>query len=520
MRKLVAGAGLGLAALFTPDVAQAIKIGSPSQSHFLSINFLIQSWLRYQQISDENRPNFVKADNRVDFSFRRIRLRMGGSYNKWFKFNFVMRLNNSGREAYMAPFGGQPAGTIRQTGVLGGYTFALHELDLKFAIDKMIDTKGWIADLHVGFPRVPLGREQYGRTGFDNLESDRTFATLRWTHLTVGDVTGRSYGGFIHLRKGTKAKGYRKITWDGFFGIFDGFEGIRQPWDKTMSTEVDFSGAACASAGEAGFPGTAKCISQMRGNETDSFLYTFRTTLMFGKPEGKAKAYNWLYRDTYLGKRKGVTLGFSYARQDNIDQELITDVQGISPGVAGNGKMVNGAGTVQTRLPYLILPNPFSNPEVINHKVDMQMMGVDFAWHHGQFLFTAEAGQVSFKNVWLSPSNTSESFDNKFFIVKGAWLINPKSVHKFEPYLSYYVWDPEIVEVNNVAYGDAANFVRPNKKGKAGATLGKLKVTSVGINYWYDRAKLLGVTLEYQMIDEERNDIKNDAITLQFRFVF
>ncbi len=518
MRKLAfAGAALGAAALFTPETSHAIRVWSASTQQFLDINFLIQTWFRYQKISKENRPNFVEApSNNFDVSFRRIRVRMGGSYNKWFKFNFVFRLNNTGRDAYIAPFGGQPPGYLRQGGLLGGRNFALHELDLKFAIHEMFDAKGWIIDAHLGFPRLPLGREQYGRTGFDNLESDRTFATLRWTHLTVANVTGRAYGGYIHVRKGNKAKGFRKITWDGFVGVFDGFKGIEQPWDETVRG-LDTT----ATYGTINVNCTAACLSQLRSNSTDSFLYTFRTTLMLGKPEGKPKGLNWLYRDTYLGKRKGITLGFSFAMQNDIDQELITDTQGPAPGLRGNGNPLPGAGSVQVRVPYMILPNPVVNENVRNNPVDMQMYGADLAIHYGPLTLIGEIGQHQFKGVWLDSNNTDVDFKNKWFIAKAAWVLNPGSVHLWEPYISYYIWDPDIKEDSSGrAYGDAANFIRGNTNGKDGATLGKIKVTSIGINYWYDRAKLFGWTFEYQKYDEERNEIDNDAFTIQFRFVF
>ncbi len=516
MKKIGAvGVVLGMLSVLSPDTSYAIRVWSASTQQFLDINFLIQTWFRYQIIDDENRPNFIKAPKgNFDTSFRRIRLRLGGSYNKYFKFNFVMRLNNTGREAYIAPFGGQPTGYLRQGELLGGRNFALHELDLKFALHEMFNSRGWIIDAHLGFPRLPLGREQYGRTGFDNLESDRTFATLRWTHLTVANVTGRAYGGFIHLRKSNKAKGYSKITWDGFVGIFDGFKGIEQPWDMTISTQSDLK---C--------PGSfAQCLSQLRGNSTDSLLYVLRTTLMLGKPEGKPKGLNWLYRDTYLGKRKGVTVGLSFAQQNNIDQELITDVQGPAPGVKGNGQLANGFGTVQVRVPYLILPNPLASQEtfnnVVNNPVDMRMWGFDFALHHGPLTLVTEFGENRFSGLWLGPGATNESITNRWFIIKGAWLLNPGSTHLWEPYLSYYIWDPEIKEVNGKAYGDAANFIGPSARGRDRATLGRLGVTSIGINYWYDKAKLFGWTFEYQMIDEERNEIDNDAFTVQFRFVF
>ncbi|HIQ30893.1 MAG TPA: porin [Aquifex aeolicus] len=503
-KALLVGAVLGSLAL--SDTSHAIRVWSSSTQQFLDINFLIQTWMRYQEISDKNRPNFINApSNNFDVSFRRIRVRMGGSYNKYFKFNFVLRLNNTGRDAYIAPLGGQPPGYLRQGELLGGRNFALHELDLRFAIHEMLGLEGWIVDAHLGFPRLPLGREQFGRTGFDNLESDRTFATLRWTHLTVANVTGRAYGGYIHVRKGNRAKGFRRITWDGFFGVFDGFKGIEQPWDET------------ARVGGA----TATVLSQLRSNSTDSFLYVFRTTLMFGKPEGKPKGMNWLYRDTYLGKRKGVTLGLSFAFQNDIDQELITDTQGPAPGIKGNGDPQAGAGSVQVRVPYLILPNPIANfSNVANNPVDMRMYGADLAIHYGPLSFITEFGVNEFRGVWLHSSVPDANFKNRWFIVKGAWVLNPGSVHLWEPYVSYFIWDPEIKEAGGNAYGDAANFIGPSKKGKDGATLGRIGVTSVGINYWYDKAKLFGWTFEYQRFDEERNEIDNDAFTVQFRFVF
>ncbi|HID65599.1 MAG TPA: porin [Aquificaceae bacterium] len=501
--------GISLFSLTFIDFSHAIRVWSPSESQFLDINFLIQTWLRHQNISSKNRPNFVNADNTTDLSFRRIRIRFGGSLNQWFKFNLVIRLNNVGRDAYIAPFGGQPAGYLRQGELLGGRNFALHELDLRFALHKLFDTKDWIVDVHLGFPRVPLGREQFGRTGFDNIESDRTFATLRWTHLTVGNVTGRSYGGYIHLRKGNNGKGFGKITWDAFLGVFDGFKGIEQPWDETVrGTDIS---AYC----------NAACLSQLRGNSKDSFLLTLRTTLMIGKPEGKPNALNWLYRDTYIGKRKGITLGFSFAMQNDIDQELITDTQGPAPGLSGAGTPSPGAGSVQVRVPYMILPNPVTTPEVRNNPVDMRMYGADLAVHYGPFTFIVEAGQQQFKGVFLDSLKPSEDFKNKWFIVKTAYALNPKSTTVLEPYFSYYIWNPDIKEDSEGrAYGDATNFIRANKNGKDRATLGRLDVTSIGFNIWYTKAKLMGFTFEYQIIKEERNEIDNNAFTVQFRFVF
>ena len=533
MKKVtLAGLALGSMALLAPDTSHAIRVWSASTQEFLDINFLIETWFRYQKLDDKNRPNFINAPkSNFDTSFRRIRLRMGGSYNKYFKFNFVMRLNNTGRESYIAPFGGQPAGYLRQGELWGGRNFALHELDFKFALHHMFNIDSWIIDAHLGYPRVPLGREQYGRTGFDNLESDRTLATLRWTHLTVGDVTGRAYGGFVHLRRSTKAKGFSKFTWDGFFGVFDGFKGINQPWDMTYTglkctPNAGGNPQKCDDTADI-VPDThpASHLAQMRGNSRESFLYTARITFMLGKPEGKPKGLNWLYRDTYLGKRKGITLGFSYARQDNIDQELITDVQGPLPGYNGKGFPTNGAGSVQVRVPYLVLPNPFSNfNNVVNNPVNMQMFGADFALHYGSLTFTVEGGRNTISNVWLHSSKPKETFNNDFFIIKAGYVVNPGSVHLIEPYVSYYEWNPDIKEApcgtKTCAYGDASNFIKGNVNGKEKATLGKFKVTSVGFNYWYDRAKLFGWTFEYQRYDEERNKIDNDAFTVQFRFVF
>ncbi len=101
---------------------------------------------------------------------------------------------------------------------------------------------------------------------------------------------------------------------------------------------------------------------------------------------------------------------------------------------------------------------------------------------------------------------TDVDFKNKWFIIKGAWLLNPGGTHLWEPYVSYYIWDPDMKEDSSeTAYGDAANFIGQGSRGKENLTLGKIKVTSVGINYWYSRAKLFRWTL---------------AVTLQFRFVF
>ena len=102
--KKVMGAFLLTAVLFTPDLSHAIRLSGTSEDQYVDINFLMQIWFRQQDISNENRPNFVNASDRSDIFFRRVRLRFGGSVNPWFKFNFVLRDNDFGRDPYDAPF--------------------------------------------------------------------------------------------------------------------------------------------------------------------------------------------------------------------------------------------------------------------------------------------------------------------------------------------------------------------------------------------------------------------------------
>ncbi|RME07685.1 MAG: porin, partial [Aquificota bacterium] len=103
--KKVAGAFLLTAVLFTPELSHAIRLSGPAEDQYMDINVLMQLWFRQQDISDQNRPNFIGASDRTDVFFRRVRLRFGGSVNPWFKFNFVLRDNDFGRDPYDAPFG-------------------------------------------------------------------------------------------------------------------------------------------------------------------------------------------------------------------------------------------------------------------------------------------------------------------------------------------------------------------------------------------------------------------------------
>ncbi len=510
--KKVVGAFLLTAVLFTPDLSHAIRLSGASEEQYMDINLLMQVWFRQQDISSENRPNFINASDRTDVFFRRVRLRFGGSVNPWFKFNFVLRDNDFGRDPYDAPFGGQPTHAKRQS---NRNTGTIHELDVILVPSAMTDMKGITLDLHLGYPRVPLGREQFQRA-YDNIDLDRTNATLRWAHLTIGDVTGRAFGGYAHIRASGRGQGYSKITVDGFLGLFGGFKNVRNPWDETVVTNL-----SC------GAISPAECISRARGNSSNSPLITLRGTVSFGDPEGRPAIYNWLYRDTYLGKRKGVTVGVSYAFQNNIDQHIITDTQGISPGFRNNGQPENGAGTVNVRIPYLLLPNPLTTLAnvLLDNKVDMKFYGVDFAWHHGPISFVAELGQVKFDNLLLTDSanNTypNRSIKNDFWLVKAGYMINPQSKHKFEPYVSYSEYKPQIVKVGSGSatrfYGDATNFIRENNSPTS--YLGKIKQLGVGINYYYINENFRW-TLEYTKLDEGNVKIKNDAITLQFQWIF
>ncbi|MFN3472014.1 MAG: porin [Aquificaceae bacterium] len=485
--KKVIGVFMIAAALFTPEFSHAIRLSGASEDQYLDINFLMQIWFRQQDISSQNRPNFINASSRSDIFFRRVRLRFGGSVNPWFKFNFVLRDNDFGRDPYDAPFGGQPTHTKRQS---NRNTGTIHELDAILVPSVMADMKDITLDLHLGYPRVPLGREQFQRA-YDNLDLDRTNATLRWTHLTVGDVTGRAFGGYVHIRGSSKGQGYSKITVDGFLGLFGGFKNVRNPWDETI-----LSSPTCGSLS------AAECISRARGNSSNSPLVTLRGVVSFGDPEGRPAVYSWLYRDTYLAKRRGVTIGVSYAFQNNIDQHIITDTQGLSPGVPNNG-----AGTVHVRIPYLLLPNPLTPLAniLLDNKVNMKSYGVDFAWHHGPVSFVSELGQVKFdKLVLVDGSNPyyNQSIKNEFWLVKGGYMVNPQSKHKFEPYISYSEYKPQIVRVGSSFYGDATNFIAPNT-GPTGpkSYLGKIKQLGVGINYYYINENFRW-TLEYTKLDE------------------
>jgi len=520
--------GILAASLLSPEFTHAIRLSGPAQEQYLDINFLIQLWFRHQDISSNNRPNFVNASDRDDVFFRRVRLRFFGSVNPWFKFNLVLRDNDFGRDPYDAPFGGQPTHSKRQS---NRNTGTFHEFDAILVPSAMIDTKGITIDLHLGYPRVPLGREQFQRA-YDNIDLDRTNATLRWTHLAIGDVTGRAFGGYAHIRASNNKSGYSKITFDGFIGAFGGYKNVKNPWDETIvgvGSSTPLCGYTSANSN------IASCLSQARGNSSNNPLYTFRATLQFGEPEGRPQVYNWLYRDTYIGKRKGITVGVSYAFQNKIDQHIITDTQGISPGFLGNGSPSNGAGTVNVRIPYLLLPNPIgvNNPAVsnslLNNKVDMKFYGVDFAWHHGPFSFVAEAGQVKFSKLLLIDNANNlypnRSIKNDFWLVKVGYLINPQSTHKFEPYISYSEYKPQIVMVGTGSsarlYGDATNFVGANQltAGQDRSSLGKIKQTGIGINYYY-RNENFRWTIEYTKFDEQRNKIDNDAITVQFQWIF
>ncbi|RME11497.1 MAG: porin, partial [Aquificota bacterium] len=216
---------------------------------------------------------------------------------------------------------------------------------------------------------------------------------------------------------------------------------------------------------------------------------------------------------------------------NKINQHIITDTQGISPGFLGNGSPQNGAGTVNVRIPYLLLPNPLSAPTstiantLLDNKVDMKFYGTDFAWHHGPVSFVAELGQVKFnKLVLLDGANNlypNRSIKNDFWLVKAGYMLNPKSRHKFEPYVSYSEYKPQIVQVGTGAnarfYGDATNFVGPNAS--ATGNLGKIKQIGLGVNYYFINENFRW-TLEYTKFDEQRNSIKNDAVTLQFQWIF
>jgi hypothetical protein len=505
---------------FLAQDSNAMRLTTASQDTYIDFNLLTQIWIRHQDISDEsNRANFIDAQSRDDIFIRRWRFRVFGSVNPWFKVNFVLRENDTARDPYDQPFGGTPLSKQRSNKV------EIHELDAILGLNKLMElNKDIRLDAHIGYPRIPWGREQSMRV-YDNLDLDRTFSTLRLTQLALSDVTGRSTGAYIHAGKTfEKDVGpFKGIHLDMFLGAFSGYKSTKAPWEETQTSYLSTTNDSNAYWNCSPIGSLYNCTlkptykSKLRGNVSKNLLYTFRGTFQIGDMEGRPGIFNWLYRDTYLGKRKGLTIGLSYGFQNKISQAGITDTQGIED-TSSNAKSTLGLGSSQIRIPYLLLPNPIQNPQLINNKVDLRSYGIDLAVHYKNISFVTEYTEVDFKNVAVDPANLNrkETFKNKGYYFKlGYTYIPANKVNLFEPYISYSVYNPDIKKVGNNYYGD---FVVLSSTQNPGG-VGKIKTTGIGINYYYKDERFRW-TLEYTKNKESNYEIKNDAVTLMFQFIF
>lgn len=511
--------GSAILGIFTQD-SNAMRLTTSSQDTYMDFNLLTQIWIRHQDLSDDqNRANFINAQNKDDIFIRRWRFRVFGSVNPWFKVNFVLRENDTSRDPYDQPFGGTPLSKQRSNKV------EIHELDAIFGLNKLMEMNKTVRfDVHLGYPRIPFGREQSMRV-YDNIDLDRTFSTLRLTQLSLSDVTGRSTGGYVHVGKTIEKDigSFKGLHLDLFLGAFTGYSSTKAPWEETqtsyLSTTNDSNAYwSCTPIGSM-FNCTLKpqYKSQLRGNPTNSLLYTIRGTFQIGDMEGRPEIFNWLYRETYLGKRKGLTIGINYGFQNKISQDRITDTQGIED-TSSNAKGTLGLGSSQIRIPYLLLPNPIQNPQLIGNKVDMRSYGIDLGFHYNNLSFNTEYLEVDFKNVAVDPTNLArkETFKNKGYYFKPGYIFIPENkTNLFEPYISYSVYNPDIKKVGTNYYGD---FVVLSSTQNPGG-VGKIKTTGIGFNYYYKDERFRW-TLEYTKNKESNYDIKNDAVTLMFQFIF
>ena len=230
-----------------------------------------QSWATYtqnMQVYNSLQKRYEPVEDRLNFQFRRARFGLKGQTSDFFRFTAIVAYDLTGRDLYSASSGGVNTGSLPGFGLWDA-----------FGEWKLSRKKEWL-NLTFGWFRPQLSRESItGAWATSSFEKAMSQNYIR-THLTgigSGRASGVNVGGLL-VNKNDKVIAQYNI------GVFS------PQWLK--------------------YSGNSAGIN-------NSLLTSARMVFFIGDPE--MKKYGISYQTNYFNKRKGLSLGISYANQGPTD---------------------------------------------------------------------------------------------------------------------------------------------------------------------------------------------------------
>ncbi len=276
MKKLLASAvlGAGALALLNAPSANAAPTFYFGDGKKLTIFQMVQVWNVYTTKNEKALTGGVSPDNRNDLYIRRGRIGVKGSISKNLKFKVWFAYDGLGKNEATASTGGANANG----------SHANREFFIWDALWTWVVDPEW-ANISIGYFRPQVGRESI-TTAFKVISFQKALTNFDLRKHIVGRGPGRETGiniGGLALNK--------KLNFN--FGIFD-----------TNSTKI-----VSDKGGKSTKVGDGKKWSPM---------FAARVAWSFGDPEHKK--YKMGYKQSYYGKRNGLTVGLNYTYQGETDK--------------------------------------------------------------------------------------------------------------------------------------------------------------------------------------------------------
>lgn len=230
-----------------------------------------QFWSTYTQglqVFNSNLNIYEPADNRLNFQFRRARFGFKGQMSDQFRFTFIGSFDLVGRDLLSATLGGLNTGSLPGLGLWDAFG------------EYKLSKKSEVVYLVFGWFRPQFSRESmtavWATSSFEKAMSQNYIRT-HLVGIGSGRAAGVNFGGLLKNKK-------NKIFGQYNIGLFT------PQWLKYSGNSAGFN---------------------------TSLLKSARLVYYLGDPE--MTKYGISYQTNYFNKRKGLSLGISYADQGQTD---------------------------------------------------------------------------------------------------------------------------------------------------------------------------------------------------------
>jgi hypothetical protein len=259
--------------IFYPVVGQSEwgKTGKFGSAVKIEPVLSFQSWATYTQnmkVYNTLQKGYESVEDRLNFQFRRARFGFKGQMSDQFRFTFIGAYDLTGRDLFSATSGGVNTGSLPGFGLWDA-----------FGEWKLSKKNEWL-NLTFGWFRPQFSRESItGAWATSSFEKAMSQNYIR-THLTgigSGRASGLNVGGLL-------VNNNDKVIAQYNLGVFS------PQWLKYSGNSAGINNA---------------------------LLTVARMVFFVGDPE--MKKYGISYQTNYFNKRKGLSLGISYANQSATD---------------------------------------------------------------------------------------------------------------------------------------------------------------------------------------------------------